>query len=60
MEDLKQFRKVSYRFNNIQGEVLVGESIKDKQEIKEICMKDYLEKLSKKIEIIERKEDLNE
>ena len=60
MEDLKQFRKISYRVNDRQGEILIGEKIKDEQEIKEICMKDYLEKLSQKIEIIERKEDLNE
>ena len=55
MEDLKKFKKVSYKLNNIQGEVLIGESIKEEQEIKEICMRDYLEKLSQKIEIIERK-----
>ena len=60
MEDLKQFRKVTYKLNDIQGEILIGENIKDEQEIKEICMKDYIEKLSQKIEIIERKEDLNE
>lgn len=60
MEDLKQFRKISYKLNDMQGEILIGEKIKDEQEIKEICMKDYLEKLSQKIEIIERKEDLNE
>lgn len=60
MEDLKQFRKISYKLNDMQGEILIGENIKDEQEIKEICMKDYLEKLSQKIEIIERKEDLNE
>ena len=52
MEDLKQFRKISYKLNDMQGEILIGENIKDEQEIKEICMKDYLEKLSKKIEII--------
>ena len=60
MEDLKQFRKISYKLNDMQGEILIGEKIKDEQEIKEICMKDYLEKLNQKIEIIERKEDLNE
>ena len=60
MEDLKEFRKISYKLNDMQGEILIGEKIKDEQEIKEICMKDYLEKLSQKIEIIERKEDLNE
>lgn len=60
MEDLKQFRKISYKLNDIQGEILIGENIKNEHEIKEICMKDYLEKLSQKIEIIERKEDLNE
>ena len=60
MEDLKQFRKISYKWEDMQGEILIGEKIKDEQEIKEICMKDYLEKLSQKIEIIERKEDLNE
>ena len=52
MEDLKQFRKISYKLNDMQGEILIGENIKDEQEIKEICMKDYLEKLSQKIEII--------
>lgn len=49
---MKKFRKVDYKFRNYNGKVLVEETIKDEKEIKEICMKDYLEQLSEEIKII--------
>ena len=53
---MKKFRKVNYDFWGTTGIVLIGESIKDEQEIKNICMKDYLEKLSNEIRIIKEED----
>ena len=53
---MKSFRKVDYEFRGIKGTVIIGESIVDKQEIKNICMKDYLEKLSNDIKILGEEE----
>lgn len=46
------FKEVNYVFRNYKGKVLIEETIKDEKEIKEICMKDYLEQLSEEIKII--------
>lgn len=46
------FKEIDYEFRNYKGKVLVEETIKDEKEIKEICMKDYLEQLSKEIKFI--------
>lgn len=53
---MKRFRKVDYEFRGIKGTVIIGEDIVDKQEIKNICMKDYLEKLSNEIKIIKEED----
>lgn len=53
---MKQFRKVNYEFREFKGIVLIGETIQDEQEIKNICMKDYLENLSKEIKIIKEED----
>lgn len=51
---MEKFKQVNYKLNEYTGTVLVNENITDENEIKEICFKDYLEQLSKKIQIIER------
>lgn len=53
---MKSFRKVNYEFREKKGTVLVGETITDVEEIKNICMKDYLENLSKEIKIIKEED----
>lgn len=50
---MKAYRKINYKFKGIKGTILIGETITDEQEIKRICMKDYLEKKSNEIEILE-------
>lgn len=49
---MKSFRKVNYEFRGFKGKVLIGEAIQNEQEIKNICMRDYLENLSQEIKII--------
>lgn len=39
----KEYKKIKYEFNNIKGAVIIDKSITDENEIKEICIKDYLE-----------------
>lgn len=53
---MEKFKKVDYEFKGIKGTVLIGESIVNKQEIKNICMKDYLEKLSNEIKLVGEEE----
>ena len=53
---MKKFRKVNYEFRGFKGVVLIGETIHDEQEIKNICMKDYLEKLSDEIKIVKEED----
>lgn len=53
---MERFKKVEYEFRGVKGTVIIGESIVDKQEIKNICMKDYLEKLSNDIKILGEEE----
>lgn len=50
---MEKFKQVKYKLKNQTGTVLISENITDENEIKDICFKDYLEKLSKEI-IIER------
>lgn len=52
MEEIKQFRKIDYKFKGIIGSILISNNIKEEQEIKKICLKDYFEKLSNDIEIL--------
>lgn len=52
MEEIKKFRKIEYEFRGKKGTVLVEDTIKKEQEIKEICLKDVLEKISNEIKII--------
>ena len=54
---MRTFKKINYKLSKYKGTVLINDSIVDEQEIKEICFKDYLEKLSSKIEIIGGNED---
>lgn len=49
---MEKFKQVNYKLENYTGTVLVNENITNENEIKDICFKDYLEKLSKKIEIV--------
>ena len=49
---MEKFKQVNYKLENNTGTVLVSENITNENEIKDICFKDYLEKLSKKIEIV--------
>lgn len=49
---MNKFKKVDYELNDIEGTILVSENITEEKEIKNICMKDYLEKLSENIKII--------
>lgn len=49
---MEKFKKVDYELKNIKGTILVSEDITEETIIKELCFKDYLEKLSKEIRII--------
>lgn len=51
---MENYREVEYEFKGTNGIVLIGESVKKEQEIKEICFRDYLEKLSKEVKILTR------
>ena len=53
---MESFRKVDYEFRGIKGTVIIDESIVNKEEIKNICMKDYLEKLSNEIKLLGEEE----
>ena len=52
---MESFKKVNYKMKNYQGYILVNNNIEDEKEIKELCFKDYLEKLSQRIEIVKEK-----
>ena len=49
---MKEYVLVEYEFNGIKGHVIINSNITDESEIKEICIKDYLES---NIKIIKKK-----
>lgn len=49
---MKEFKEISYKIKNKKRTVLIDKDITEKQDIKEICFKDYLDSLKEEIEII--------
>lgn len=39
----KEYKKIKYEFNNVKGEVIIEKSITDENEMKKICIEDYLQ-----------------
>ena len=54
---MQGYKKVEYKFRDKKGVVLISTNIKNKKEIQEICLRDYLEKLGEEIEIVGGIED---
>lgn len=40
---MKEYVLVEYEFNGIKGHVILNSNITDEKEIRDICIKDYLE-----------------
>lgn len=52
---MKEYVLVEYELNNIKGHVIIDSKITDDTEIKDICVKDYLELcLRKNVKIIKK------
>ena len=49
---MEEFKEISYKIENRERTVLINKDITDEKDIKEICWKDYLERLKEEIEII--------
>lgn len=41
---MKKYVLVNYEFNGNKGEVIINSAITDEEEIKDICVRDYLER----------------
>lgn len=55
---MKEYIKVDYEFKDYKGHVIINSLITDENEIKDICIKDYLENNVKIIKNNEKKEGI--
>ena len=49
---MEESKKITYKIKDNERTVLINKNITDEKELKEICWKDYLERLKEEIEII--------
>lgn len=52
---MQTYTKIKYKIRDVEGVVLIGETITDIDDIKSICRRDYLENLQREISLKEVK-----